>query len=134
VQPRSPYWRPGRRSDRQLTAAAEGRLQRDVQLGEGAVAADEQPRQISGLTRRRMARFVAQDMPLGRFGRAEEVGGDMVAFLCLESASLVTGACIPVDGFRSRSVILRLPPAGGAYCGRLPSRCSAYWLYELSIA
>jgi 3-oxoacyl-[acyl-carrier protein] reductase len=51
-----------------------------------------------------MARFVAQEMPLGRFGRAEEVG-DVVAFLCSERASLVTGACIPVDGCQSRSLI-----------------------------
>jgi 3-oxoacyl-[acyl-carrier protein] reductase len=51
-----------------------------------------------------MARFVAQDMPLGRFGRAEEVG-DVVAFLCSDRASLVTGACIPVDGCQSKSLI-----------------------------
>ena len=51
-----------------------------------------------------MARFVAQDMPLGRFGRAEEVG-DVVAFLCSERASLMTGACVPVDGCQGRSLI-----------------------------
>jgi 3-oxoacyl-[acyl-carrier protein] reductase len=51
-----------------------------------------------------MARFVAQDMPLGRFGRAEEVG-EVVAFLCSERASLMTGACIPVDGCQGRSLI-----------------------------
>jgi 3-oxoacyl-[acyl-carrier protein] reductase len=51
-----------------------------------------------------MARFVAQEMPLGRFGRAEEVG-EVVAFLCSERASLVTGASIPVDGCQSRSLI-----------------------------
>jgi 3-oxoacyl-[acyl-carrier protein] reductase len=51
-----------------------------------------------------MARFVAQEMPLGRFGRAEEVGG-VVAFLCSERASLVTGACIPVDGCQGKSLI-----------------------------
>ena len=51
-----------------------------------------------------MARFIAQDMPLGRFGRAEEVG-DVVAFLCSDRASLVTGACLPVDGCQSRSLI-----------------------------
>jgi 3-oxoacyl-[acyl-carrier protein] reductase len=50
-----------------------------------------------------MARFVAQDMPLGRFGRAEEVG-DVVAFLCSERASLVTGACLPVDGCQGRTL------------------------------
>jgi 3-oxoacyl-[acyl-carrier protein] reductase len=51
-----------------------------------------------------MARFVEQDMPLGRFGRAEEVG-DVVAFLCSERASLMTGACVPVDGCQGRSLI-----------------------------
>jgi 3-oxoacyl-[acyl-carrier protein] reductase len=51
-----------------------------------------------------MARFVTQDMPLGRFGRAEEVG-DVVAFLCSDRASLITGACIPVDGSQGRSLI-----------------------------
>ena len=51
-----------------------------------------------------MACFIAQDMPLGRFGRAEEIG-DVVAFLCSERASLVTGACIPVDGCQGRSLI-----------------------------
>jgi 3-oxoacyl-[acyl-carrier protein] reductase len=51
-----------------------------------------------------MARFIAQDMPLGRFGRAEEIG-DVVAFLCSDRASLVTGACIPVDGCQGRSLI-----------------------------
>jgi 3-oxoacyl-[acyl-carrier protein] reductase len=51
-----------------------------------------------------MARFIAQDMPLGRFGRAEEVG-DVVAFMCSDRASLVTGACIPVDGCQGKSLI-----------------------------
>lgn len=51
-----------------------------------------------------MRKFVEQEMPLGRFGRAEEIG-DVVAFLCSDRASLVTGACIPVDGCQSRSLI-----------------------------
>ena len=51
-----------------------------------------------------MARFVEQDMPLGRFGRAEEVG-EVVAFLCSDRASLITGACIPVDGCQGKSLI-----------------------------
>jgi 3-oxoacyl-[acyl-carrier protein] reductase len=51
-----------------------------------------------------MARFVASEMPLGRFGRPEEVG-DVVAFLCSDRASLVTGACLPIDGCQSRSLI-----------------------------
>jgi 3-oxoacyl-[acyl-carrier protein] reductase len=51
-----------------------------------------------------MAAFVRQDMPLGRFGRPEEVA-DVVTFVCSDRASLVTGACIPVDGSQGRSIV-----------------------------
>ncbi len=51
-----------------------------------------------------MAKFIKQNLPLGRFGRAEEVA-DTVAFLCSERASLITGACITVDGSQSHSLI-----------------------------
>jgi 3-oxoacyl-[acyl-carrier protein] reductase len=51
-----------------------------------------------------MREFVEREMPLGRFGRAEEVAS-LVAFLCSDLASLVAGACIPVDGGQSRSNI-----------------------------
>ena len=51
-----------------------------------------------------IANFVQTDMPLGRFGRPEEVSA-MVAFLVSERASLMTGACINVDGCQSRSNI-----------------------------
>ena len=51
-----------------------------------------------------MAEFVRQNIPFGRFGRAEEVG-DVVAFLASARASWVSGATITVDGCQSRSLI-----------------------------
>ena len=49
----------------------------------------------------RMARFVAEDMPLGRFGTPEEVA-NVVTFLASDRASLVTGANVAVDGCQGR--------------------------------
>ena len=51
-----------------------------------------------------LATFVRENLPFGRFGRAEEVG-DVVAFLSSPRASWVSGASITVDGCQSRSLI-----------------------------
>ena len=51
-----------------------------------------------------MAAFVEQNMPIGRFGRPEEVA-NVVVFLSSERASLVSGACINVDGCQAHSLI-----------------------------
>ncbi|GER83448.1 MAG: SDR family oxidoreductase [Thermogemmatispora sp.] len=48
--------------------------------------------------------FVKSELPLGRFGTPEEVAA-VVVFLASSAASLVSGACIPVDGAQSRSNI-----------------------------
>ena len=51
-----------------------------------------------------MRAFVRANLPLGRFGRGEEVG-DVVAFLASGRASLITGACVAVDGAQGRSLV-----------------------------
>ena len=51
-----------------------------------------------------LAEFIKREMPLGRFGTVEEVA-NVVTFLVSEKASLVTGACINIDGGQSRSLI-----------------------------
>ena len=52
----------------------------------------------------KMQAFVEQNLPIGRFGTAEEVA-DVVAFLVSKRASLITGACLNVDGGQSQSLI-----------------------------
>lgn len=49
-----------------------------------------------------IAKFIAAELPFGRFGKAEEVG-DVVAFLASARASWVSGTSVVVDGCQSRS-------------------------------
>jgi 3-oxoacyl-[acyl-carrier protein] reductase len=51
-----------------------------------------------------MAAFIKQNIPSGRFGKAEEVA-NAVVFLCSPAASWVTGVALNVDGGQSRSNI-----------------------------
>ena len=52
----------------------------------------------------RLAEFVKNELPLGRFGYPEEVA-NVVTFLVSDAASLMIGACVNVDGGQSRSLI-----------------------------
>ena len=52
----------------------------------------------------RLAEFVKNELPLGRFGYPEEVA-NVVTFLVSDAASLMLGACVNVDGGQSRSLI-----------------------------
>ena len=47
--------------------------------------------------------FIDRNLPMGKFGWPEPVG-DTVAFLASERASLITGACINIDGGQSKSL------------------------------
>ena len=53
---------------------------------------------LGGDTPENRARFLAT-IPLGRFSRPEDLGNAAV-FLCSEEASLITGACLEIDGGR----------------------------------
>ena len=48
-----------------------------------------------------IARFVAQELPFGRFGKPEEVGA-AIAFLASPKASWISGTTVVVDGCQSR--------------------------------
>jgi len=51
-----------------------------------------------------MARFVRENIAMGRFGTPEEIAS-VVVFLCSPRASWVTGACVNIDGGQTRSNI-----------------------------
>ena len=51
-----------------------------------------------------MAAFISENLPFGRFGRADELGA-VIAFLSSAKASWVSGASVTVDGCQSRSLI-----------------------------
>jgi 3-oxoacyl-[acyl-carrier protein] reductase len=49
-----------------------------------------------------IAEFVLRELPFGRMGKPEEVG-DVVAFLCSDRASWISGTSVVVDGCQSRA-------------------------------
>jgi len=61
----------------------------DTPMIDGLVAREEDPAAAKAK--------LAEEIPLGRLGRAEEVAS-AVAFLCSDEASFITGVALPVDG------------------------------------
>ncbi|MCI0813356.1 MAG: SDR family oxidoreductase, partial [Chloroflexi bacterium] len=57
----------------------------------------DQPREV-------VDEFIKNNLPMGKFGDPEPLG-DLVAFLASERASLISGACIVIDGGQSHSMI-----------------------------
>ena len=63
----------------------------------GKVRAGQHERAAARRGVTRAALRMAEDIPLGRVGRAEEVA-DVIAFLVSDAASFVTGTSINLDG------------------------------------
>ena len=47
--------------------------------------------------------FIAQNLPMGKFGWPEAVG-NLIAYLCSDGAGLITGSCVGIDGGQSYSL------------------------------
>jgi len=59
---------------------------------------------VNNNTEEVVKQFIANQLPMGRFGWPEPVG-DMIAYLCSEAVGMVTGTSINVDGGQSHSLI-----------------------------
>jgi 3-oxoacyl-[acyl-carrier protein] reductase len=83
-----------------------GQLARDGILlnsvAPGRIATDRAA-QLSGTAVEELLRTAQDDVPVGRYGTVEEIA-DVVAFLCSERASYITGSNLLVDGGLVRSI------------------------------
>jgi 3-oxoacyl-[acyl-carrier protein] reductase len=75
-----------------INAVLPGHVLTDRQAHLNEIRAKEEGISVEGFAAR-----VVETIPMGRYGRPEELG-EVIAFLCSERASYVTGASIQVDG------------------------------------
>jgi 3-oxoacyl-[acyl-carrier protein] reductase len=78
-----------------VNAVAPGAVSSPLWVGNGGMA--DQMASVRGGTREHAIEAQEAKIPLGRFGEPEEIAG-VIAFLCSERASDVTGASWSVDG------------------------------------
>ena len=78
-----------------VNAVAPGAVASPLWMAEGGLG--EQTAAARGISREEALQAQADRVPLGRFATEEEIA-DVVAFLCSERASIVTGAAWSVDG------------------------------------
>src|SRR5215210_4840101 len=78
-----------------VNAVAPGAVASSLWVGEGGLA--DQTAAVKGTTREEALAAQAAKIPLGRLATEDEIAS-VVAFLCSERASMVTGAAWAVDG------------------------------------
>ena len=78
-----------------VNAVAPGPVSSELWVADGGLA--DQTAAAKGVSREEALKAQAEKIPLGRFAEPEEIA-DVVAFLCSERASTVTGAAWSADG------------------------------------
>jgi 3-oxoacyl-[acyl-carrier protein] reductase len=78
-----------------VNAVAPGPVESPLWMADGGLA--DQAAERSGVTREEALRAAREKIPIGRFGKEEEIAA-VIAFLCSERASDVLGATWSVDG------------------------------------